>query len=85
MAKEIEMATENQAETFIRLLMEEFEANRMNRKPAFYRHFTDQPKRREPLYKSEVKLSTDLTEPLDCLQLMSASHRSHGGEYSEIR
>lgn len=79
------MHTENQAELFIRLLMEEFEAFRRNNKPTFYRQFKAQTKRREPLYKSELTLSTDWTEPLDCLQLMSASNHRHGGQQFDLR
>jgi hypothetical protein len=79
------MPTENQAETFIRLLMEEFEAYRRINSSGVYRLFQGPTKKRVPLYRSELTLSTDVSEPLDCFQVMSATQRQNGGGQYDLR
>ncbi|KPQ16817.1 MAG: hypothetical protein HLUCCO18_07170 [Rhodobacteraceae bacterium HLUCCO18] len=71
------MPNENQAEVFIRVLVEDFENNRVIRKSDLSRRFKAQTKRFKQLFKSDRKPTIDAMEPLDCLQMMSKSQESH--------
>ncbi len=79
------MPKENQAELFIRVLVEEFEALRNIRKFGFSRQIKSQPKRFRHSRKIDQMGSRDGAEPLDCMQLMSTTAQPRIGHIFETQ
>jgi hypothetical protein len=64
------MSKENQAELFIRLLIEAFESDLMMRKLGLSVRSPDQSNRFKALCMLDLELAKEELEPLDSLQLM---------------
>jgi len=80
LVKEIQMSRENQANLFIRILVEEFEAYRTDKKLGFSRQASAQAKCLRRPFKTGHSRSAESPEPLDCLQLMSTAPQPRYGQ-----
>jgi hypothetical protein len=77
--KDIQMYKENKTELFIRLLVEELEADSMIKNFGLYGRSQVHATRLERLFNSDLKPAVDSIEPPDCFQMMSAAQERRIG------
>jgi hypothetical protein len=77
--KDTQMTHENQAQLFMRVLLEEFETHRIAKSFGFTHQLKAKAKRFRERRNAGYETSADPTEPLDCLQLMSSTPQRRMG------